>query len=348
MMTLSLISRRVFTQQIINLSTVNQETGLVHVEKQFEAVEPEKRDKEAFMAAIAIFKEKRGRTHVEFINTALKYIKDYGVHKDLDTYKNLLDVFPKGKMIPQTAFQKVFLHYPQQQNCAVKVLDEMEWHGVQPDKEIHDIMVNAFGEWNFATKKVKRMLYWMPKLKHSNKYLDRRHVEGKNLSPSELAGIALKMMSRDPASSISLLKFSDSMDLVPKWLATSQSPFQQKLLSELPRGDEVFVDAGRVYVQDHSVQFITLTGTPKKAPADEFKKESMDDDYTNWFEDWKKQRVETKRSVHEQPHETVFALGAMFQNDNSTALRWIDNLQKSNANLEKLQIRLRLDKKPII
>ena len=36
----------------------------------------------------------------------------------------------------------------------MKVLDEMEWHGVQPDKEIHDIVVNAFGEWNFATKKV--------------------------------------------------------------------------------------------------------------------------------------------------------------------------------------------------
>lgn len=77
----------------------------------------------------ATFKEKRGRTHVEFINTALKYVKEYGVHKDIDTYKGLLEVFPKGKMIPQTVFQKVFLHYPQQQNCAVKVLDEMEWHG---------------------------------------------------------------------------------------------------------------------------------------------------------------------------------------------------------------------------
>lgn len=270
------------------------------------------------------------------------------VHKDIDTYKGLLEVFPKGKMIPQTVFQKVFLHYPQQQNCAVKVLDEMEWHGVQPDKEIHDIVVNAFGEWNFATKKVKRMLYWMPKLKHSNKYLDRRHVEGKSLSPSELAGIALKMMSRDAASSISLLKLSDSSDPQQKWLATSQSPMQQILISELRKGDEVFVDAAKVYLQDRVIPFITLTGNTKLEPLNEFKNEDMDEDYTNWYADWQKQRGEAKRSIHEQDHETIFAMGAMYKDDNATAIRWIDNLQKTNPNMENLRFRVRLEGNPII
>ncbi|CCD68715.1 Evolutionarily conserved signaling intermediate in Toll pathway, mitochondrial [Caenorhabditis elegans] len=347
-MALAHVSRRVISNQIRCFAAANQETSLVHVEKQFEAIEPEKRDKDAFMAAIATFKEKRGRTHVEFINTALKYVKEYGVHKDIDTYKGLLEVFPKGKMIPQTVFQKVFLHYPQQQNCAVKVLDEMEWHGVQPDKEIHDIVVNAFGEWNFATKKVKRMLYWMPKLKHSNKYLDRRHVEGKSLSPSELAGIALKMMSRDAASSISLLKLSDSSDPQQKWLATSQSPMQQILISELRKGDEVFVDAAKVYLQDRVIPFITLTGNTKLEPLNEFKNEDMDEDYTNWYADWQKQRGEAKRSIHEQDHETIFAMGAMYKDDNATAIRWIDNLQKTNPNMENLRFRVRLEGNPII
>ncbi|CAL2040906.1 unnamed protein product [Caenorhabditis brenneri] len=341
------LSRSVGKLQIRRLASSHRETGLVHVEKQFEAVSSEKRDKDAFMAAIAAFKEKRGRTHVEFINTALKYVKDYGVHKDIDTYKHLLDIFPKGKMIPQTVFQKVFLHYPQQQNCAVKVLDEMEWHGVQPDKEIHDIVVNAFGEWNFATKKVKRMLYWMPKLKHSNRYLDRRHVEGRSLSPSELAGLALKMMSRDPATSISLLKFTDSSDQKSKWLATAQSPAQQKILSELQKGEEVFVDAGTVYVQDNIVQYVILTGNAKLPHQIEFKKEDMDEDYSNWFDDWKNQRGEAKRSIHEQDYETILAMGAIYQNNNSTALRWVDQLQKSNPNLENLRIRVRIDGKSL-
>lgn len=78
--------------------------------------------------------------------------------------------------------------------------------GVQPDRELYDFVVNAFGDWNFATKKIKRMMYWMPKLKNTNKYLDRRHIEGKDLSRVQLAFIALKMMARDPGTSISYVK----------------------------------------------------------------------------------------------------------------------------------------------
>lgn len=32
---------------------------------------------------------------------------------------------------------------------------------------------------SFFCFQVKRMLYWMPKLRYSNKYLDRRNVEGR-------------------------------------------------------------------------------------------------------------------------------------------------------------------------
>ncbi len=74
--------------------------------------------------------------------------------------------------------------------------------GVCPDREISDMMINIFGRYNYATKKMDRMMYWSPKLKHSNIYLDRRTVEGKQLSASELAKIALKMISRDPATKL--------------------------------------------------------------------------------------------------------------------------------------------------
>ena len=47
----------------------------------------------------------RTRGHVEFLNTALKYLKEYNIHKDLQTYKNLLNVFPKGPLIPTNQFQ---------------------------------------------------------------------------------------------------------------------------------------------------------------------------------------------------------------------------------------------------
>ncbi|RCN45451.1 ECSIT protein, partial [Ancylostoma caninum] len=320
-------------------------SSLIHIDQHFQSIPKVERNKDTFLAAIAAFKEKKPRGHVEFINTALKYIKEYGIHKDLDVYKALLDVFPKGKMIPQNTFQRIFLHYPVQQNCCVKVLDEMEWNGVQPDKEIHDIVVNAFGEWNFATKKVKRMLYWMPKLKYSNKYLDRRDVEGKSLSPPELAGIALKMMSRDPGTELSLTRLAPKGPLDQPWFVIAQSLTQKNLIRELHEDAEVFIDGPyKVYVMDHQVEYIVMTGAPFFTQDDDFKHEEFEEDFSHWFTEWKQGKSERKRSVHEQKHETILAMGALYRNDNKTASLWLERLHEENPSLKKLKTRLRLDK----
>ncbi|XGW25709.1 hypothetical protein V3C99_006819, partial [Haemonchus contortus] len=322
-----------------------QEGSLIHVEERFQAVPPPKRNKESFMAAIANFRESKPRGHVEFITTALKYLKEYGIHKDLDVYKALLNIFPKGKMIPQNTFQRIFLHFPVQQNCCVKVLDEMEWHGVHPDKEIHDIVVNAFGEWNFATRKIKRMLYWMPKLRYSNKYLDRRIVEGKSLTAAELAGVALKMMCPDPGTAISLTRIAPTETEKDAWLAFAQSHIQKNLIRDIPEDTEVFIDGPHtVYVMEHQVQYITMTCTPLYPPGDEFKHETFEEDFSHWFTEWKNERYERKTSVHEQKHETILALGAMHRNDNKTASLWLERLQEENPNLSRLRPRLRLDR----
>ncbi|KAK6750621.1 hypothetical protein RB195_002537 [Necator americanus] len=322
-----------------------EQTSLIHIDKHFDSVPKIERNKDTFLAAIAAFKEKKPRGHVEFINTALKYIKEYGIHKDLDVYKALLDVFPKGKMIPQNTFQRIFLHYPMQQNCCVKVLDEMEWNGVQPDKEIHDIVVNAFGEWNFATRKVKRMLYWMPKLKYSNKYLDRRDVEGKGLSAPELAGIALKMMSRDPGTELTLTRLASEGPQDNRWFATAQSLTQRNLIRGLHDETEVFIDGPfKVYVMEHQVEYIVMTCAPLHTHHNEFKKEEFEEDFSHWFSEWKRESLERKRSVHEQKHETILAMGALYMNDNRTASLWLERLHEENPSLKKLKTRLRLDK----
>lgn len=65
------------------------------------------------MLFIDLFRLKKTQTrgHVEFINSALKYLKEYGLHKDLDTYKAILNVFPKGAMIPRNTFQVGDFHH---------------------------------------------------------------------------------------------------------------------------------------------------------------------------------------------------------------------------------------------
>lgn len=44
-------------------------------------------------------------------------------------YKKLLDLMPKGKMIPTNIFQQEFMHYPRQQQCAIDCLEQMEVNG---------------------------------------------------------------------------------------------------------------------------------------------------------------------------------------------------------------------------
>lgn len=55
----------------------------------------------------------------------------------------LLQIFPKGKMIPKNSIQRVFRHFLKQQNCAVEILDTMEYWGVLPDKEIHEQVIET-------------------------------------------------------------------------------------------------------------------------------------------------------------------------------------------------------------
>ena len=96
--------------------------SLVHADEHFRRVPPENRNKRTFLAAIGnhastnwsyqevaldVFQARsRGqRGHVEFLNAALKHLKEYNLQKDLDTYKALLNVFPKGPLIPKNTWQ---------------------------------------------------------------------------------------------------------------------------------------------------------------------------------------------------------------------------------------------------
>lgn len=109
--------------------------------KRWESSEPEKRvtihdpfysqpqkNKETYLEVVKMFegRDNRRRGHVEFIYAALARMKEFGVQKDLEVYKALVEVLPKGKFIPKNIFQAEFMHYPKQQQCAVDLLEQME------------------------------------------------------------------------------------------------------------------------------------------------------------------------------------------------------------------------------
>uniref|UniRef100_A0AC34PV66 Evolutionarily conserved signaling intermediate in Toll pathway, mitochondrial n=1 Tax=Panagrolaimus sp. JU765 TaxID=591449 RepID=A0AC34PV66_9BILA len=340
-----------------NASSSNKDTELLHIDEQFRRIPKENRNKATFNAAIQLFQHNRMRTRglVEFLNTALKYLKEYNLHKDLDTYKALLNVFPKGPLIPTNVFQKVSLHYPLQQHCCVKILDEMEWNGVQPDKEVHDIVANIFGEWNFATRKIKRMLYWMPKLKYTNKYLDRRQVENQNLTATLLARIALKMMCRDPGTLFTLVRTRDgSVDIstgseVSSWLMSAQSPLQRHLISQLPEKTTINVDGPKlVYVMDKRVQYFVMSCPPWDIDFNEFVEQNDLYEASSFAQRLLNENdTLISRNLHQQPDETILAM-AVFENPTEQmALQWINHLTESNKNLLKSNILFRIKRDEI-
>ena len=98
----------------------------------FDEIKKDLRNKNAFRGAIASFikRDLRRAGHVEFIYAAMKRLKAFGVEKDLDVYKDLLNVFPKGRFVAQNMWQVEFMHYPRQQDCCIDVIAEMEMNGV--------------------------------------------------------------------------------------------------------------------------------------------------------------------------------------------------------------------------
>lgn len=89
------------------------------------------KNKAAFGKAINAFieRDRRRRGHVEFIYAALQKMPEFGVEKDLEIYNRLLDVFPKEVFVPRNYIQRMFNHYPRQQECGVEVLEQMENNG---------------------------------------------------------------------------------------------------------------------------------------------------------------------------------------------------------------------------
>lgn len=117
--------------RFVNDDDTKKTKSLVTQEDLFEQVAKESRTKATFNQVIDVFTKRdiRRRGHVEFIYAALKKMPEFGVERDLTVYNKLLDVFPKEVFVPRNFIQRMFNHYPRQQECGVQVLEQMESYG---------------------------------------------------------------------------------------------------------------------------------------------------------------------------------------------------------------------------
>lgn len=136
------------------------------VQTSFESITDKNKSTYLTMVDIFLDRDVHRRNHVEFIYAALKNMERFGVHRDIEVYKALMNVMPKEKYIPKNIFQAEFMHYPKQQQCIIDLLEQMEDNAVMPDYEMQDILLNTFGRRGHPTLKYMRMMYWMPKFKN--------------------------------------------------------------------------------------------------------------------------------------------------------------------------------------
>lgn len=117
------------SSQNFDFNNLQSDSSLM-IRSKFEQLTNKNRDSFLSMVHLFVDRDKYRRHHVEFIYAALKHMKEFGVERDLEVYKNILDVMPKGKFIATNLFQAEFMHYPKQQECAIFLLDQMEYNGL--------------------------------------------------------------------------------------------------------------------------------------------------------------------------------------------------------------------------
>lgn len=117
----------------LNEDKKRNNSALIHADL-FDHVSGTFKTKATFNKSIDVFikSDVRRRGHVEFIYAALKKMPEFGVERDLAVYNKLLDVFPKGVFVPRNFIQRMFNHYPRQQECGVQILEQMENYGAFP------------------------------------------------------------------------------------------------------------------------------------------------------------------------------------------------------------------------
>uniref|UniRef100_A0A8C6TNU5 Evolutionarily conserved signaling intermediate in Toll pathway, mitochondrial n=1 Tax=Neogobius melanostomus TaxID=47308 RepID=A0A8C6TNU5_9GOBI len=293
----------------------------------FERVAKKNKTKATFNRVVDVFikQDVRRRGHVDFIYAALQKMPEFGVERDITVYNKLLDVFPKEVFVPRNFIQRMYNHYPRQQECGVQVLEQMETYGVMPNVETKVLLMQIFGTKGHPVRKYQRLLYWFPKFKHD---------------PVDLAKFSLKRIADDLDAKITVYQV--------KMRHSSQSPSQMELLAKHNPNRPIFVEGPfPLWLRKTCVYYYILRAEP--TPPEEKVEEpydpercfdyplQLDLDLDRDFGDVEAFDVE---DLDEGP---VFAMCMASQGDQATLNQWISSLQETNPMLGQVPTLFRLD-----
>ena len=131
--TVTVISRSHFLDARDKDHEEKSKSLIISHQQLFEELAAKEKNKRTFVKALSIYLKRHGvhrRGHVEFIYASLDKMKEFGVERDIDVYKQIIGLFPKGKMRVTSVWQSELMHYPKQQQCLIDILEQMEVNGL--------------------------------------------------------------------------------------------------------------------------------------------------------------------------------------------------------------------------
>ncbi|XP_043940568.1 evolutionarily conserved signaling intermediate in Toll pathway, mitochondrial [Protopterus annectens] len=326
--------------------------ALVTYDDLFEKAGKESKTKATFNKVLDVFcrKDIRRRGHVEFIYTALRKMPEFGVERDITVYNKILEIFPKEVFVPHNFIQRMFNHYPRQQECGVEVLEQMENYGVMPNTETKVLLIQIFGRKSHPVRKFQRILYWFPKFKHVNQYPVPDHLP---VDPVDLSRICLQRIAADMDAKVTVyqmpsLKVSEDGQITTQsHIVGIQSPDQQCLLAKHNPERPVFLEGPfPLWLKATCVYYYILRADP--LPPGEKEEERIDPERNFYYPmelDFDLERDlgdDLEYDVDEVEEGPVFALCMAGDGDQATLAKWISGLQWTNPVLGRTPVIFRL------
>lgn len=322
----------------------------------FDEVAKDIKTKATFNKVVEVFTKRdvRRRGHVEFIYAALKKMPEFGVERDLAVYNKLLDVFPKEVFVPRNFIQRIFNHYPRQQECGVQVLEQMENYGIMPNVETKVLLFQIFGDKSHPMTKYQRIMYWFPRFKHVNPFPVPRPLPE---DPVDLARFSLKRIANDLDAKVTIyqMPFTDVSesreDITCPHIVGIQSPSQMELLAQHNPSRPVFVEGPfPLWLSQTRVYYYVLRADP--TPPEEKKEEPYDPERCFYYPlqldlDIERDLGDDEEfDVEDLDEGPVYAMCMSGQGDQATLNQWISGLQQTNPILGQVPTLFRLESGP--
>ncbi|KAG7484941.1 hypothetical protein MATL_G00055730 [Megalops atlanticus] len=327
--------------------------SLVTYDDLFERAALEAKTKATFNQVLDVFikRDIRRRGHVEFIYAALRKMPEFGVERDLEVYNKLLDVFPKEIFVPRNYIQRMFNHYPRQQECGVQVLEQMENYGIMPNVQTKVLLVQIFGEKSHPVRKYQRLLYWFPRFKHANPFPVPHQLPQ---DPVDLARFSLSRIANDLDARVTVyqLPYTDvcetGEEVTQPYVVGIQSPDQRHLLAKHNPSRPVFVEGPfPLWLRKTCVYYYVLRADP--LPPEEKVEEPVDPERCFYYPLQLELDLERDLGdddsfdVDEVDEGPVFAMCMAGRGDQATLAKWISGLQETNPILGRTATVFRLE-----